>query len=181
MGEIVGYENRFRVQKVSITGRSSSEKLSRESEKILRSAKRVLLIFTQDFVEDEFKSRSFLVLLKELSLDDSNCVVIAINKGLDKKLFDYCVDYLDSPTRDSRSFERSGYYEKMSVCSRLAANVKYHCGLRNVERLDYLADDFRKYFTYTLPMLALEEKKTCRPRKSKPQVYYYRKNLRVSF
>ena len=172
LGEIANYENRFRVQKVSITGRASSEKLSRESEKILRSSKRVVLVFTQDFVEDEFKNRSFLILLKELALDDPNCVIVAINKSLDKNLFAYCVDFLDSPSRDSRSFERSGYYEKMSVCSRLAANVKYHCGLRDVERLDSLANNFLKYFTYTLPMLVFEEKpKKCRP-KSNPLFFF---------
>lgn len=167
MSEIMRYESRYRINKLSVSGRTGVDKLSRETERALRLSKRIVLVFTQDFIEDEFKNRTMLIILKELAKDDPNCVLVAINKGLDAKLFDYCVDYLESPSRDTRSFERSGYYQRMSLCLRLASHVKYNCGLRDVERLDYLSNDFRKYFLYTLPILDFNDTgKKCKLKKS---------------
>ena len=178
VSEIVRHDPRYRIQKLALSGRPSAEKIGRDSERILRSAKRVVLVFTQDFVEDDFKNRSFLALLKDLAQTDPNCIMIAVNKSLDTNVFHYCVDYLDSPTRDSRSFEKSGYYEKMSLSSRLAANVKYHCGLRDVEKLDFSSGHFNKNFLYILPILDSESVNT-KPKKKKGN-FYIKKQITIS-
>lgn len=168
VSEIGAYERRMRVQKLSLSGRSSTDRMTRDADRALRSSKRVVLVFTQDFVEDEYRNRALLATLKELAHDDPNCVLVAVNRSLDPKLFNYCVDYLDSPTRDSRIFEKSGYYEKMSACARLVARVKYHCGLRDVEKLDSSDSRFRKNFLYTLPILDFDSLRssTANPKKS---------------
>lgn len=166
LSEILRYEANFKVHKLAFTGRSI-DKMSRENEKIMRTSKRLILIFSQDFAEDEFKNRAFLSILKDVVQNDPNCIVIAINKGIDAKYFDYCVNYLDSPTLDHKNFERNGYYEKKSACGRLMANIKYHCGLRDVERLDFGRQDFWKNFFYTMPMFDFDDTKASSVTKSK--------------
>ena len=50
------FENNYRIHKLSLYNRSS-DKISRENEKVLRSSKRIILIFSRKFLKEEWSNR----------------------------------------------------------------------------------------------------------------------------
>jgi hypothetical protein len=158
ISELMRHKNNFKINKLTLSGRSV-DKLSRENEKILKSSKRIVLVFTHDFADDEFKNKAFLNLLKSICSKDTNCTIIAINKGLEKSMFKYYVGYLKSPSV-SEKFDRNGYYERKSLSGRLASQVKYNCGLKEVELLTFdRSNYFWRNFFYIMPLVAYDNSK----------------------
>ncbi|CAF0833054.1 unnamed protein product [Brachionus calyciflorus] len=140
-------QNNFKIHKLSVPSRSG-EKQNKEIENYLRKSKRIVLIFTQSFIKEDFRNKFFTNFLRNMK-DDVNCVIIAINKDLDRQTFANYVKYLNSPYDPVNPRYRS----RRSIFAVLKSRIKYNCGLREVEKLDINSRHFWRDFLYVMPFI----------------------------
>jgi hypothetical protein len=153
--------------------KGARELVSKESEKTLRRSKRIILVFTKEFIETNFANISFIEILRDLYRNDSNCVLIAINKGYDFKVMDMelsekilspvLVD--DGSINDAIVKKRrgstggGGARSGRGCCGWFADQIKYQCGLSDIETIDYNDSAFYKKFHYAMPILPYDDTK----------------------
>jgi hypothetical protein len=150
----------YKIHKLSLSSTNKlnlTEKLSRENEKILRRSKRIILMFTPQFDEHDYAAnRGLIVLLREIYLKDPNCVIIAVNKDMDRRMLKQKLAYIDSPVFNEQDLK---IVKKRSCLSRLKSRIKYNCGLNGVEILDYYEKNFYMKFHYIMPIMGYDSTK----------------------
>jgi hypothetical protein len=171
------FENNYKIHKLSLYNKSN-DKLSRESERILRSSKRIVLIFSRKFYEHEWKNKSFRSLLREICRTDSCCVIVALNVGeLSQKRIDLLLSEIEASKQEpkevhakhdremhasdeyKREFDTKMSHEKQQVHKksffrRIKDQFKRHCSLNDIEKLNYYEKNFWKNFNYIMPRIA---------------------------
>ena len=162
------FENNYKIHKLSLYHRST-DKISRENEKILHSSKRIILIFSRKFLKEEWANKSFRNVLRNVCINDEFCVIVAINVGaLTQKEIDYQLRYLEipdkylvEPSKYSRDNDENDFrpIKKKSCVSRLKSRIKYNCGLTDVERLRISDSSFWKKFYYMMPRIGYDNTK----------------------
>jgi hypothetical protein len=164
--EICLPKNNYKIHKQCMSPKSYREPLNKENEKILRRSKRIILVFTKEFCEANFNNPSFIELLRELYRNDSNCVIVALNKGYDKKVIQQEIrQKIEAPFiveetgADGQILRKPRRAKRAGCCSSLANHVKYHCGLSDIEILDYNDKRFYKKFHYVMPIMPYDETK----------------------
>lgn len=151
--ELTHYENNYKIHKLNIHSRSS-DKVTRENERVLRASKRIILIFTPDFIEDDFKNKTFVNLLREIKYDPNVCI-IAINKNLDDLAFKHWVRLLNSQV----NYNSPNIAPRRSIFTVLKSRIKYNCGLREVETLNFRERSFWRKFFYIMPFTVYDNTK----------------------
>jgi hypothetical protein len=148
------FENNFKIHKLSLYHRSS-DKISRENEKILRGSKRIILVFSKKFLEEEWANKSFRNVLRDICQNDKLCVIICINVGefRQKKIDQYLLD-LETTLYDYLSNDN-----ERSLSSRIKSRIRYNCGLNNLERLHVDDKNFWRKFNFMMPRIGYDNTK----------------------
>jgi hypothetical protein len=148
------FENNFKIHKLSLYHRSN-DKISRENERILRGSKRIILIFSEKFLREEWANKNFRNVLRDICQNDKLCVIICINVGefRQKKIDQYLLD-LETTLYEyvSNNYERS-------FRSRIKSRIKYNCGLNNLERLHVDDKNFWRKFNFMMPRIGYDNTK----------------------
>lgn len=114
----------------------------------LKSSKRIILIVTKKFLNEEWKNKPFRDLLAEINRQDAYCSIILIN------LSEIDEDQLVNITNDIELRNNVGPILKFKYA--LANNMKYNCGLRDVETLDWHESNFWSKLNYLMPHTKLK-------------------------
>ena len=148
------FENNFKIHKLSLYHRSS-DKISSGNEKILRGSKRIILIFSKKFLEEEWANKSFRNVLRDICQNDKLCVIICVNVGefRQKKIDQYLLD-LETTLYDYLSNDN-----EKSLSSRIKARIRYNCGLNNLERLHVEDKNFWRKFNFMMPRIGYDNTK----------------------
>jgi hypothetical protein len=160
------FEHNYKIHKLSLYNRSV-DKISRENEKVLRSSKRIILIFSRKFLKEEWSNKSFRNVLRDINMDKNNkhCVIIAVNVGaLSQKEIDYYLRYLHMSEKDFAQVSESGGdsmppLKQKNLFSQLSDNIKYHFGLKRVETLQIADRSFWNKFLYIMPRIGYDNTK----------------------
>ncbi len=165
------FENNYKIHKLSLYNRSS-DKISRENEKVLRSSKRIILIFSRKFLKEEWSNNSFRNVLRDICIDKNNkyCVLIVVNVGaLTQSDIDYHLRYLEMPDKHlndlanySRGSEEGDSFpvlKKKSIWSRIGDRCRYNFGLKKIETLQISDRSFWRKFLYVMPRIRYDNTK----------------------
>ena len=173
MPQISRFSRGFKLHKLSLYHRSFKP-LSKEKENILRSSKRIILMFTRRFIDEEWNNKYFRDLLRKICTRDPFCVLVAINVNVP----DYRIRRLLNDLQIAESYMRASvgqrkppftiqeYDEaptvaapKMNCCQRLVSHIKYSLYLREIEVLKYIDRDFWRKLLYIMPHATYDDTK----------------------
>ena len=127
----------FKVHKLTSYNKSLNN-MGKDVIEIFSLSKRIVLVFSKNFLEEEWKSDSLRNEIKILSVNDPDCVIIPINYDLDKREMN---KYL-SELQDYNS----------TSCHTLNQHIRYSLILRNVEPLSSNAINFFNEFKFLMPI-----------------------------
>ena len=152
----------YKFHKLNFNLRANNKQLNKENEHILRSSKRIIVLFTRRFVEQEWKNRHLRELLRRICIDDPYCILICVNFNVPEQRMRSILQSLQSnePPHHQQSERRISYYEsnnvkrsnpfdiddgdddelrskKLSWYQRMRSRVNYSLHLSDVELLDY--------------------------------------------
>jgi hypothetical protein len=166
MPQFAHFDRGYRLHKMGLYSRFDAG-LSKEREHILRSSKRVLLIFSSKFLKEEWRNKYLRYLLNEICLGDPNCIIICINSGelnenrLKKVTSQLQASISKNIISDSKenSIRRLDYDDdvditvdnNISTLKRLKATLKHALGLNNVENLNWCDKKFWYKLNYMMP------------------------------
>lgn len=152
------YRNNYKIHKLNLY----NDKIGRDNERIMRSSKRIILIFSKNLLEQGWNNRNFLNILRDLCLSDDECIIIALNTGdLSQELVNRRLNYLETPIIDETvvNTELNYSYKKLPICLRFKSLIKYNCGLKKVEKLHLGDKYFWKKFTFIMPLIVYDSTK----------------------
>jgi hypothetical protein len=163
------FVNNYKIHKLSLFNRST-DKISRENEKVLRSSKRIILIFSRKFLKEEWSNKSFRNVLRDICMDENNknFVLIVVNVGaLPQTEIDYYLRYLDMPEKhfalanssDNGGNDSMPTLKQKNIFLRMKDNIKYHLGLKRIETLQIADRSFWKRFLYIMPQIGYDNTK----------------------
>jgi hypothetical protein len=166
MPQFAHFDRGYRVHKMGLYSRFDAG-LSKEREHILRSSKRVLLIFSSKFLKEEWHNKYLRYLLNEICLSDRNCIIVCINIGeLSEKKLNKVSSQLQASiskniVNDAKlnSIRRLDYEDdeeiksknSLSIWKKINATLKHSLGLNNVEILNWLDKKFWYKLNYMMP------------------------------
>ena len=109
---------------------SSGATLDKERQETLKSSKRIVLLFTRNFVRNVWSSNADLKRqLKEIRMNDPDCVIVPVNVGdVSAAEMQACLNEIDADEKQTKVGE---------VRTRMQNRVKHNLGLNDVEPLDW--------------------------------------------
>lgn len=107
----------------------------------LRSSKRVIIIMTKKFYNDEWQNAAFRENLNKICRKELNTSIIIVNVS----------DLSDKELHDLRNQIELGSDELSNVRLKLANQIRYNCSLRDVEIIDWNETNFWGKMNYLLP------------------------------
>jgi hypothetical protein len=105
---------------------------------ILNESKRIVLIISQSFINEEWKSENFQITLKSICAHDSDCVIIPIS--IDGDNLDDQIGILEE-------------YDDIGTCVACKKQVKYSTILKNVETINAKSKYFSQNLKFLLPIM----------------------------
>lgn len=136
-------KKRDKVALLTRLGGASTVSLNQSDIDLLRSAKRIILIVSKKFVNEEWTNEKFKDTLMEINRTDAYCSIILIN------LSEVEWDDLEKMGKDIEINKNIGWVSRTR--NQLANRVKYNCGIRDVECLDFNATTFWSELSYLMP------------------------------
>ena len=144
------YSRGYKIHKLKM---NNGPNLDKEQVEILRSSKRIIIVFTKNFVSNEWSNQDFRSLIKDITVNDPYCVVVPVNVG---EVTQEEVDkYMKELTDDG---EKKNAVQKARA--KLQENIRHNCGLKDVESLNWQRDSFWKKLSYIMPFVKNREKPT---------------------
>jgi hypothetical protein len=146
--------------------------LNNEQTAALRTSKRIVLICSHRFMSKNWRNKCFKHFLREIYLNDSSCIIIAINiSDLDNNQMQNYIDEFISEI--SASFKNK---KLRTIKAKLEHNIKHSLSLNRIERLNLNEENFGEKLQYLLPISEnrnrLTEISNCKETRSKNQVYF---------
>ena len=105
---------------------------------IMRSSKRIVLVFSKNFLKEEWKCESLVKEVKLICAKDPDCVIIPINMDLDKN--------------DMATINLNLEEHNESSCYNLKQLLRYSMILRRVEPLHNNKVNFAQNFNFLMPI-----------------------------
>jgi hypothetical protein len=128
--------------------------LTKAQMNILRSSKRIILVFSKYFTDEEWKMSELYTMLKELSQFDRHCIIIAIDMGdlseMDFKRYMAC---LEEPNQQDKS-------AKSKCCPALSKRIKHSLQLDDVEVVHSSDEKFSQKLHFLLPLMSRNPNRT---------------------
>lgn len=123
---------------------SSNPILSEDQIELIRQSRRVVLVFTRKFLENEWKNKQLHELLRNIYFNDVNCVIVAlvigdINKEEEKNFMIDIDPTLDNQTKLEK-FRRS-----------LEKRIRHNTSLEHVEIVEWHEEGFFDNFKFLMP------------------------------
>lgn len=126
--------------------------LSETSKRVLNSSKRIVLIFSEKFLNNEWNNKTFRDYIKNIAFADKSCIIVPINQdGLSEYRMNLILDELNAKINDTHKRLLPIHYKKEPPTSKLVAHMKHTFGLDHVEYLNWKENDFWKNFNYVMP------------------------------
>ena len=159
------FENNFKIHKLCSSGAAAGGgggllmegKVGRENERILRSSKRIIVVMSRRFVDDDWSSsKAFRATLADICRRDRLCVVVCLNVGeLSERRLDTLLDEMMTLT----SGGGGGDEADVGTWHKLKSTVRYNCGLSPIERLHIGDALFWHKFNYIMPRIGYDDTK----------------------
>ena len=116
-------------------------KMDRAQFENLKSSKRIILVFSKNFLKEEWKSEAFQNELKIIAANDPDCVIIPINIGdVTKEIMNENVDTLEE------------YYAYDTLCFTCIKRCQHSTTLKDVEPLHAGSTKFAANLRFLMPI-----------------------------
>ena len=160
ISEICLPKNNYKIHKQAMGPKNCREPYCKDNEKILRRAKRIILIYSKEFVDTNMSNTSFVNILRDIYHCDPNCVLIAVNKDVERKCVkSTLLNKIESPKspEERGPLDPNQYWH--NCCWMLYWRFRHNCGLNRIEILDYNDRSFYRKFHYIMPIMGYDETK----------------------
>ena len=155
MPSLSSYDRGYKIHKLSLYHRSQSP-LSEENQGILLLSKRIILMFSEKFIREEWNNKNFRELSGNIYRCDKFCLILAICLGeISNEKITKVIKEL-SLTRKSIS-EPLSFKNSSRYCNGLISRVHYTCGLQKLEILSWSDSRFWQKFNYVMPVHTYDE------------------------
>lgn len=140
-----GAKNKKRAKVALLTrlGGANTVSLNQSDIDLLRSSKRIVLIVSKKFVNEEWTNQVFKDTLVEINRTDAYCSIILVN------LSEIEWDNLEGMGKEIELSKNIGWVSRAR--NHLANRVKYNCGIKDVECVDFNATTFWSDLSYLMP------------------------------
>jgi hypothetical protein len=134
--------------------------ISEDQEALIRQSRRVLLVMTRRFYENEWKNKQLQDLLKNIYFNDLYCVIVALIIGdINKEEINNFMIDID-PTLENQT-------RLQKVRTILAKQISHNTGLKHVEIVEWHEISFADDFKYIMPAVKTTGKPTYKQIKPK--------------
>ncbi|RNA27786.1 hypothetical protein BpHYR1_020892, partial [Brachionus plicatilis] len=134
--------------------------ISTKKVKKLQNTLRIIVIVSPEFFEKEYEHKIFLNSLRSLK-ENKNMTIIVINKGTEQSRFNRLVKYIESPFTNAQSSKLCSNFSY-----KLKSIIKYNCGVKQVEKMNFNDENFWRDFLYIMPFYSSNQQK----RKNLPRI-----------
>jgi hypothetical protein len=123
---------------------SSNPILSEDQIELMRQSRRIVLVFSRNFLENEWKNKQLHEFLRNIYFNDGNCVIVAlvigdINKEEEKN---FMIDI--DPTLDNQT-------KLEKVRRSLEKRIRHNTSLEHVEIIEWHEEDFADNLKFIMP------------------------------
>lgn len=180
------YDPGYKIHKLNLYQRLNFH-LSETSKRVLNSSKRIVLIFSEKFLNNEWNNKTFHDYIKQIASTDKACIIVPINLGelseprMNSILNEFNARKIDTHKKLLTNNNSNSYNLKKEATSqsRLVAHMKHTFGLAHVEYLNWKDENFWKLFSYVMPYLPNENQITNLSKSSKHLMpKYYNQELK---
>lgn len=149
MPKIFEFKKGFKIYNLSDLSQSDLT-LDKEKIEVVKASKRLVLIVTKKFIQNEWSNNNIRDLIKDISVKDQDCSILAICVG------DVTVKQIKQHMNEIEPDEnKKNILTKLRA--KLASRINYNLHLRNIEIFDFHKDNFWNRFHYALPSKKLKK------------------------
>jgi hypothetical protein len=161
MPQLTEFDRGYKIHKLMLYQRLNFH-LSETCKRVLTSSKRVLLVFSEKFLNEEWNNKIFHEFIKHLYQTDLKCIIIIVNlSNINEYKSKLALNELKIKSNNSiisskhnKSIKNN---ENNTFISRLRTHIKYSVGLNNIEYLNWTDYHFWKHLNYILPFKSLNQ------------------------
>ena len=130
MTQLSQYDRGYKIHKLNLPS------FTEEHAKILRKSKRIVLMCSEAFLRQEWSSKKFCHLIKEIYFQDASCILVAVDL---RPLMDHALENALGELRSNGFADRCG------------ARIRHAFGLNKIEVLNWTDVHVWKEFNYIMP------------------------------
>jgi len=163
MPQLTEFDRGYKIHKLMLYQRLNFH-LSETCKRVLTSSKRVLLVFSEKFLNEEWNNKIFHEFIKHnLYETDLNCIIIIVNLSnineYKSKLALNELKLKSTSRRNKKLIQNNNNNNNNNtfIISRLRTYIKYSVGLNNIEYLNWTDYHFWKHLNYILPFKSLNQ------------------------
>jgi len=151
MPQLTEFDRGYKIHKLMLYQRLNFH-LSETCKRVLSSSKRILLVFSEKFLNEEWNNKIFHDFIKHIYQTDLTCILIIVNlSNINEYKSKIALNEIKSKNVNNIKKQQQVKQNHETCISRLRSHIKHSVGLNNLEYLNWTDYNFWKQLNYILP------------------------------